>query len=433
MPALGALASGVSVVSWDNRGIGQFIKSGVNGKIFKKDAEPKEVAKYILDLLLNAPLRKKFVHRGNREIVLKNHDRKRSVDEFITALEGRFDIHSEKYRIVCVTPHLRKHGGPTTILHLANGLAAKGHAVSITSLYSDVNPAVMEITELPIDLDPHKIPKCDLLITNSDNPMNATFVDSTQAKKKILLKLSHNARFKHDEEESLKLPWDAIVTSSEWLKKACEEPEPGWNHPGVEATRIGWFHYDHFDMKAARDYGHPKERPIVIGTLIHHHELKGTIEALTAMEKLKQRYGEKVHMVGIGEVPPGHKGFQKPLWMEYVYGPDRQGMANVLAQTDIWIGASHTEGLGRMALEAMSAGAACVLTNTGAEFAKDKFNCLIVPIKDPDAIVEAVDSLIIDENSMREIRIEGFRTAEAAADPDPTVDALEAVVQKVMK
>jgi glycosyltransferase involved in cell wall biosynthesis len=433
MPALEALASGVAVVSWDNLGIGQYIKDGMNGRIFPREVPAREVAKEILGLLKDPERRKKFTNRNNMKLVLQDHDRQLSVDRFIDEFEAHFECKEEKYRIVFVTPHLRKHGGPTTILHLANKLSERGHQVSITSLYSDINPAVMEITGLSINLDPHNIPECDILVTNSDNPMNETFVTLKQAKKKVMLKLSQNARFKEYEEGSLNLPWDAIMTSTQWLKDACENPLDGWDHEPKEATRVGWFHYDHKDMTADRDYALPEDRPFIVGTLIHHHGLKGTPEALQAMAKVKEKMGDKVHMVGIGEVQPGVKGFQVPNWMEYVYSPDREGMAKVLSQLDIWVGASHTEGLGRMALEAMSAGAACILADTGAEFAKHEENCLIAPVGDAEAIRGFLERLLEDHDLRREISIRGFRTADAAADPEPCIDAIEKVFRGLMK
>jgi glycosyltransferase involved in cell wall biosynthesis len=304
--------------------------------------------------------------------------------------------------------------------------------VSITSVYADINPEVVGMTDLPINLDPKDIPECDLLISNSDNPMNDYFSTFEGAKKKILLKLSHNARFKQLENDSLKLPWDAVVTSSQWLADVCGEPIKGWDHPSVEATRVGWFHYAHELMKrpiGTRNYGDGKGIPFVIGTLIHHHPLKGTKEAMKALLEIKKAFGKNVEIVGIGEVDPNQ--FKPPVWMSYVFSPTRDKLANVLAEVDVWLGASHTEGLGRMALEAMSAGAACVLTNTGAEFAEDGENCLIVPIADDTAMVAKVTLLLQNPDLLAKIRTSGYKTAEDCSDPTEYIDNIESVISEV--
>jgi len=429
MPALEAIASGVTVVGWDNKGIREYIKDDRQGVVKPADTSPRAMAEEVYKCLVE----NKKASTGPWKDLLSKNDRSESVDNFIDAFEKRLKLSSQSRRIVVVTPHLRKHGGPTTILGIANELSKRRHNVSVTTVYTDVNPEVTEMTDLPIHLDPHQIPKCDILITNSDNPMNAMFSTLPQAKRKILLKLSHNERFKQLEDEGLKCKWDAVVTSTEWLKEVCAHPLPDWSHLPVQATRIGWYHYAHERMKAppsVRQYGDGKSKAIILGTLIHHHALKGTKEALEALQILKQKYGDKIGVIGVGEL--GRKHFRPTPWMQYVQSPTRDQMAEVLSQVDIWIGASHTEGLGRMALEAMSAGAACVVTDTGAEFAKHEDNCLLVPIGNSNAIAGAVGRLMEDPQLLRRLYIAGYRTAEAAADPTECIDRLQKVISEVL-
>jgi glycosyltransferase involved in cell wall biosynthesis len=88
-----------------------------------------------------------------------------------------------------------------------------------------------------------------------------------------------------------------------------------------------------------------------------------------------------------------------------------------MKQVDIWVVASHTEGLGRMTLEAMSAGCAIVATDTGAEFLKDGENCLLVKPGDINGLNKATDMLIADDNLRKKLIEGGYTTASAAADP----------------
>lgn len=435
LPCLEAIACGAYAVSWDNKGIHEYLIPGDAGYVFPKTTNPSVVAEAILERLSGElPSRTSEA----RSKILAEHNRDVSVDSFIKAVQKRFSTIRKTRRIVFVTPHLRKWGGPTTILHTANALAARGHDVSITSVYSDINPSVMEETELPIDLNPHEIRKCDVLISNSDNPMNAAFMNMGHAKKKVMFKMSHNARFKQLENDSLKLPWDGIFCTTDWLVNVCKEPLKDWDHqPRPEARRVGWFHYTHDSLKVRpedRKYGDLKDRKVVIGGLIHRHPLKGTTETLNAMGTIQSKYGGKVGFVGIGEVPlrsGGQPVFKPPHWMQYVMSPTREELADTLRQVDIWIGASHTEGLGRMALEAMSCSVACVLTNTGAEFAQHTENCMVVPINDVQEIVNAVDYLIRNPEVRTRISREGYRTACAFSDPTACIDELEAAINEV--
>lgn len=436
LPALEALASGITVVGWDNRGIKEYIKDGETGKIFGKKTTVQTIAKYIVDLLESEEKRKKITNPEKVAETLANHDRAISVDSFIKRFEKAFSLDMRKKRIVFVTPHLRKHGGPTTIVELADKLAKRyRHDISITTMYTDVNPELTGRTKLDINLNCKKIPDCDVLIVNSDNPMNKEFIKLSQAKKKVMLKLSHNERFKDTENDSLKLPWDKIVTSTQWLKEACETPLEGWDHAAVPATRIGWYHYAHKEMKCPpgnKRYGDGVNRPVVIGTLIHHHPLKGSRESLDVLSDIKEKYGKEVVIVGVGEVDKPH--FVKPGWMDhYVKSPDRDSMAQVMSNLDIWLGCSHTEGLGRMALEAMSASAACVITDTGAEYAINETNCLLVPVSGIKEMKDAVTILIENPSYRREVGAAGFETAEQISDPTETVEALGRVIEGLFK
>ncbi len=428
LPALEAMASGVPVVSWDNGGIGEFGKDGENCRIFANDKSPKEVAQGIFDLLSDAELREKLARNALTKTV-PDHDRATSVHEFISTLETGLKLSYPKRKIVFITPHLRKYGGPTTIIKAANELAKRGHDVSISVIYTDINPDVSLQSKVPINVDIQNIPACDVLFVNSDNPDSKFFSNLPQAKHKILYKLSHNPRFQDLETASLKEKWSKIVTTSDWLAEACKNPQKGWKHPSREAERVGWFHYAHGTFNChptKRQYG-SKATSIIISTLIHHHELKGTKEVIAVLDKLRRKYTMEV--VGIGEVPPDK--VKHPDWLTYVYAPSRAKMADIFRQTDIWVGASRTEGLGRLGLESMSAGVACVLSDTGPEYAKHEENCLLYPIGDSAAMEASIERLIEDKELFKKIVINAYETADLYSDSTEFVQNLEKVIYEL--
>lgn len=431
MPCLEAMASGVPVICWDNKGIGEYVRHGKNGLKLPNSMPPVEVADSIISFLQNTEQRTKLQKAALES--LDEHDRDNSVNMFIEEMEKNLHLRHTKRRIVFVTPHMRKHGGPTTIITLANSLADRGHDVSITSLYADVAPEVLNFTDLPINLEHKDIPECDVLVVNSDNPLNDYFAELPQAKKKIMLKLSHNARFKEYEEKSLNIKWDKIVTSTEWLANVCRNPLPDWNNQPVDATRIGWFHYGHETFQIPppqKTYRAGRvDGPVRICTLIHPYPLKGSSDAIQALTKIKEKFVNMVKIEGVGEYPKDK--LLMPPWIKYHESLSRQHMADLFKNTDIWVGVSHTEGLGRMALEAMSACVACVLTDVHTEFTEHDKNCLLVPISRPDLIFAAVDSLIVEPSKMVRLGFEGYRTAERYVDNTECIDALERVIEEL--
>lgn len=435
MPALEAIACGVAVVGWDNQGIREYLPKGYDGNsIFKNTAHPQEIAARVFELLFDGKLRKEVAQKQANSAMIDAHDRKKSVAKVIECLQKNFSVCLSPKKICVVTPHLRKHGGPTTIITMANELAKRGHDVTIATVYHDINPEVVRYTDLPIVLlrqDARNIPPCDLLISNSDNPLNKEF--EKLPCKKVMLKLSHNPRFKQLEEMGMQCKWDAVVTSSQWLADVCETPTKNWNYLPVKATRVGWFHYNFPLMrrnpKRKKFTTKGMETPIVVTTLIHSHPSKGSKEAGEIFTILKQQYGSKIHLVGVGEVPE-HE-LQMNIPMQYVFAPSRDEMAELMFRTDIWLSCSHTEGLGRMTLEAMTGLAACVLTDTGAEFVKNGKNALVAPVGDVEQLRSLVSDLIENADARRELAIAGYETAKQAGDPKQFMDNLEKVIASV--
>ncbi len=423
LPSLEAMASGAVPVCWNNKGILEYATNDLDAVVLPNKTEPKVMAERIYNLLFNEPKRL----AGLREAGLKTASksiRSDAVVNLVSLIEDTLDLGFTPRTINIVTPHLRKYGGPTTILNTANLLQEAGHNVTLYSVYPDITPQIQKESKVPIRMDYMNMRPCDVLISNSDNPYNAQFLDMAHAKKKIMLKLSHNERFKELEANSLNLKWDAVATSTGWLKEACENVTPGWEYTTQPATRVGWYHYGHENFRVhtpsrSRPYG-SLTSSVTLGTLIHKHPLKGSKDALDSFMAMAAKYPGKLQLVSVGEDTKFSK--TKPQWLNYVLNPSRGEMANIMKQVDIWVVASYTEGLGRMTLEAMSAGCAIVATNTGAEFLKDGENCLLVEPGDVNGINKALDRLIPDYDFRKKLIEEGYQTAAETADPTEYVE-----------
>lgn len=438
MPSLEAIACGVCVTGWDNRGIREYLPVGyTSGKdlIAPNDTPVPIIATMVFNLLFNDKARLEAAEAQRKAALIDHHDRSKNAEKMAKVLKGLVGL--PKLNIVVVTPHARKHGGPTTLITMANCLAERGHNVKIATVYSDLNPGVISYTDLPIILLNQKLdnlPECDVIITNSDNPLNEQISTTPKAKRKIMLKLSHNPRFKSLEEQGLRLKWDAIVTSTQWLADVCENPAPDWNYAPVKAHRIGWYHYNFESMRRSikrKKYHELNDETIVISTLVHGHPTKGSGDAGAVLNSIYQHYKGSVKFIGVGEVHPDEVKIAIPN-MEYVFAPSRDALADIMAKTDIWLSCSHGEGLGRMALEAMTGAAACVLTDTGAEYVADMHNAIVVPVKDLDGLANSINSLIADTELRKKIGMTGYLTAKQMSDPSEFISNLEKVIGDVI-
>jgi glycosyltransferase involved in cell wall biosynthesis len=417
MPTLEAIASGVYNISWDNKGVMEYPAD----EVLPAESTVEDVGKRILAALDSRP-----------SVSLPpgvDHNRKTQVKKFVEYLDNLAGVSHTLHDIAMVTPHMRKYGGPTTIINTANELKSRGHKVTLSTVYTDISPRVLDLCRIPVDIAWNKLRACDVAIVNSDNDKAQQFFDMPQVKKRVMLKLSHNPRFKTLEDGNLTLPWDHIMTSSEWLRQACITPHEGWEHPAWpedKVTRVGWYHYEHhtFDKYHSRSWG-TRESSIVVCFLFHTHPLKGTNDSIAMVSELKNTYPKDVHVLGVGEMHI--KGV--PKWIQYHALPARDELANLMSQTDIWLSSSHTEGLGRMNLEAMSAGCAVVATDTGAEFLTHEENSLIFPVGDIEAGKSCIERLFYDEELAMRLRAASYATAVKAADPTDYIRAIERVLE----
>lgn len=428
MPAIEAMATGIPVISWENKGIREY--GNEKNTVFISDKlDLNSIADIILNTIIDKPLMEKMKKEALK--IRESHSRKKLVNEFIENIENYFNVNFKSRKITVFVPHLRKHGGPTTLLNIANQLADRGHSVGITTLYSDVNPELARMTRIPINVDSNSIPNCDVAIINSDNPMCPTISKAKNISKKIMIKLSHNERFKQLEEEGLNQKWDSIITSTEWLKNVCENPTPNWNYSTQTANRVGWWHYSHETMARSpeeRKYGDGINTPIIIGTLIHNHPLKGSKDSVQVLSQIHAKYRNRVKFIGIGEVPQSQFKTALPNFV-YIYSPTREQMAEVLQKVDIWFGMSKTEGLGRMALEAMSASCAVAISDTQPEYANEGVNCLLH--RDALEAYSNLEKLIETPELLKTISEQGHRTAKEKAYPESCIEEIEKVIESL--
>lgn len=93
--------------------------------------------------------------------------------------------------------------------------------------------------------------------------------------------------------------------------------------------------------------------------------------------------------------------------------PSDEELSALYASCDVFVSASWYEGFGLPPLEAMACGAPVVLTDSRGvrEFAVDGENCLMVPIRDPSSLAEAILRVLTDEELAARIAANGLQTA----------------------
>jgi len=103
----------------------------------------------------------------------------------------------------------------------------------------------------------------------------------------------------------------------------------------------------------------------------------------------------------------------KDVACKFYVAPTVQTKTQLYGTSHVLIYASHYDSCPRPPQEAMASGVAVVCTNTGGarEYCKNRENSLLVPIRDPNAIADAVE-LILDNNKLRDHIVRGgFITA----------------------
>ncbi len=119
---------------------------------------------------------------------------------------------------------------------------------------------------------------------------------------------------------------------------------------------------------------------------------------------------------------------------EYVHRPTRAELARLYATCDLFVSASWREGFGLPPLEAMACGAPVVLTDSGGvrEYARSGENCLMVPVRDPAALAEAMYRVLSDSTLARRLAASGPPTA-ARFTWDRAVDRFEAAIADLVE
>ena len=179
------------------------------------------------------------------------------------------------------------------------------------------------------------------------------------------------------------------------------------------------------DVTAFQPLYRLSERKIIrVGMVARALRSKGVLEFLEAAGRLQKKYA-KVEFVFGGELDPHNPDAIPPpdldaalarTGVEFVGYVD--DMPRFLQSLDIYVLPSYREGMPRTVLEASASGLPVVATDApGLRQAVDHgVTGLLVPVRDADAVADAMESLIEDPVLRRQMGAAGRRKAEGEFD-----------------
>ncbi|MBE0469753.1 MAG: TIGR03088 family PEP-CTERM/XrtA system glycosyltransferase [Methyloprofundus sp.] len=154
------------------------------------------------------------------------------------------------------------------------------------------------------------------------------------------------------------------------------------------------------------------EKNVYIGTVGRMHGVKDQITFVTAFILLVQAHQEligKVYLILIGDGPLRQEAIAllaKHQLLQIAWLPgEREDIADIMRSLDIFVLPSQAEGISNTILEAMATGLPVIATAVGGnlELVIPSETGLLVPPSDPEAMSEAMLSLLIDKDKRQKL------------------------------
>lgn len=343
----------------------------------------------------------------------------------------------------------KKSGGTRHLFILANGLAEKGHEVTIVSLgpkehtwfnfnkkikfifpersyffpkignksVSSIFNGILRKISKNYEIDRIKllaknIPDADVSIATYYPTAYSVFFSGkgrgcyyVQHYEKIFSKDFYDSSLA---EGSYYLPLRKFAVSN-WLVKLMQEKSAS----KTSYTGAG------VDLNVFKPSDN-KNKKIILG-MFREDEWKGGKELFEAFEIINKKYpGVKFKVIGNPvTVAKRIKDLGLKIDCEIFYGKngemlDDRSVSKLFSESSLFLFTSHLEGFGSPPLEAMACGTPSVITNCEGirDFAKNEINSLIVPIKNSKKVAEAALRLLNEKPLYEKIRKEGLLTAK---------------------
>jgi glycosyltransferase involved in cell wall biosynthesis len=332
-------------------------------------------------------------------------------------------------RVFVLLPTTKLTGGVLSVVNAANILIERGHQVVLGAMNGQPRGMLYPRTEPILCRDPSDMPELlrgrfDIVMATSWETVDHVQVlaESTGATQCYYVQDFEPDFYSNDERrdrarETYDLIPNRIVTTGYLQERLVEEG--GWSsqriRPGMDL--------DTFYPRP--NVGATSER-VVLGMARSDPEVdRGGLYTLKAVfeELHRQRPGLRLRVFGPGEASL----FDCPV--EALGRVEPAKLAHVYSAATVFVETSRSQGFGRTGAEAFACGTACVLSDSGGitEYARDGHNCVVVPVGDVGAAVEAVLSLVDDPLRRDRFSMAGREAVERFSDraaADDLIDVL---------
>lgn len=288
-------------------------------------------------------------------------------------------------------------GGVAVLFEYANALTARGHTVQVvhheifgTAVSSreeiawfDFDPAVIHHFIGLEDPDPEDIPSADIFFGfTPDGRLQPRFGLP------VVLIQGHGMFAEAIEAGAYRAPCPKVCVAR-WLVDIGVDR---YAVPAEQLVHIPYgLHCDRYRIVRPID-----QRPRTVTLLHHTHRKKGLDVALEAVADVRARHPD-VEFVTFG-THATDQGF--PDWIRHHESPPLDRLVEeIYNETSIFVCASHVEGFGLSAVEAMACGAALVTTSNGgsADYAFHEHTALVSQPGDAVALADNIVRLLDDD------------------------------------
>lgn len=349
-------------------------------------------------------------------------------------------------------------GGEAQLLHLADGLAQRGHFCIVAgqpgspllsragekglrteavSMPSEWNlPAVWTLARLL------KRNKVQVIHMHSSHACTLGGWAARLARTPVRI-ISRRVDFsvRSNPLRKLKYQWgvDRIVAISEGVRKVLVED--GLDPKRIVVIRSGIdprpFDPDGPGCEARREFGIPDRSP-VIGCVAHLADHKGHRYLIDAAVRVAAAVPDvRFLLVGDGELRSAIELQIKELKLErhVLLTGFRPDIPRLLAAMDIVVLSSHLEGLGTSLLDAMAMARPVVATRVGGipEMVVDGVNGVLLPPRDPSALADALIALIHRPDERRRMGQAGRTRMLEKFSAEAMVAATEGVYREILE
>lgn len=340
-------------------------------------------------------------------------------------------------QISFVLSSLRLSGGVRAIIEISNRLFQRGHGVNLVVPAGTIDPDVAAIVDPGIAIKESRIPYSpgmkslalfglswslakavppSDIVLSTHTPTTAPVFLATRLLKRgqpVWYFLDYPEMFSGRPVEMWllrnALSWHrGALAISEFCRQVLLQ---SGSHKPVINVSIGLSNPDAFQlpkMKAEREQLCRGEKPVLF--LGDDRPRKGLDEFLKAAEQVFQQEPKAVFWI----VSKRNLIVPDTIPCRLITRPSDQELAELYRICSVFVSASWVEGFGLPPLEAMACGAPVVTTDSQGvrEFARHMENCILVPIRDAQALAEGILTVLKNPELEEHFRRNGPFTAE---------------------